>query len=237
MKALVSVLAVVAAVSAGCAMHFYAELHASPTVPIVEQHLNDSTEALLATTTRERDHYRSLVAAANQLGGKPIAGIEIHVAPRDTTLKHDSLPTRITDSLRTAQFRDSTFAGVIEGTMSAPPFPAALGLSYQVHRPAFDPKVGFVQVGDKAVAVVTWQGEKTTIDAPFFTPSLTKPKRLERYVGWSEVQALGIAGPIGKAEGGFLLNLLGLQLNADVQLPMTPVPTRPEVSVGIRKIW
>ena len=53
--------------------------------------------------------------------------------------------------------------------MTAPPCCAPLQLQYHLNRPAFNPSVGFVQVGNKVAAVVVWQGERVQIDAPFAT--------------------------------------------------------------------
>lgn len=131
--------------------------------------LNDSTKAILAQARLDRDKLAGLqTAAEKELHGKLIAGLEIRVPARDTLIVHDTIPTQtMVDSTRIATFRDSTFAGTIEGTITAPPYPAPLATKYQIHRPPFEPKVGFVQVGARQVAVVVWQGEQFTVDAPF----------------------------------------------------------------------
>lgn len=158
--------------------------------------LNDSTVVRLAATTLERDSLAGLVAAAKTLKGDLVAGAKLRVSKRDTVIFHDTLYVdTLPNQHRTAKFRDSTFAGVIEGTIKAPPFPAPLSLTYSVSRPAFSPSVGFVRMGDTYAAVVTWQGERVEVEAPFVRLP-PPPKRVVPYVtgAWTPGGATGGAG-------------------------------------------
>jgi len=131
-----------------------------------QKELNDSTSARLAHTEVAKDSVGALLDAAKQLNGKLVAALKIHVAQRDTILVHvgDSLTI---DSTRILTFKDSTFAGTIAGTVTAPPCCTPLRLEYRLIRPAFNPQVGFVRVDDRMVAVVSWAGEQVSITAPF----------------------------------------------------------------------
>lgn len=131
-------------------------------------------EARAAANKKNSEELVNILKAANELNGKLVAALKLTVPKRDTFVVHDTLPTmRQSDSTRTAMFRDSSFAGVIEGKVTAPPFPAPLGVQYSLTRPAFSPKVGLVQVGSKYVWVVEWQGERFNIDAPY-APTVKK---------------------------------------------------------------
>ena len=166
--------------------------------------LNDSTQAVLASTQFERDTLRVLYQAAKQLNGELVAAVRIHVRRRDTLFIHDSIVTTVyKDGTRTASFRDSTAWAMVQGTVTAPPFPGALGVEYKLTRPAFSPAVGFVKSGDAYLAVVSWQGEKFEIKAPYVDPPVIEP-RLSPYVraAWSPLGAgmagAGMQGRIGK---------------------------------------
>ena len=71
---------------------------------------------------------------------------------------------------RTASFRDSTFAGIFSGVVTAPPDSEPLGITYHVTRPAFAPTVAFLQTRGRPVVVVAWQGERVTLDHVVFRP-------------------------------------------------------------------
>lgn len=87
------------------------------------------------------------------------------VVLRDTVIIHDSLPTETdTTGTRTAVFLDSTFAGVISGTVTAPPT-GALGIQYTFTRPAFTPTLTLTQDS----AIIDWRGERSV--TPFQRPA------------------------------------------------------------------
>ena len=118
---------------------------------------------------------------------------------------HDTVPTEVQpDGGRTAVFRDSTWAGVITGTMMAPPFPAPLGIAYEVHRPAFSPEIAFVRVGDTVAAVVGWQGESVKLSVPaWLAPQEEPPSWFSRTfaayssLGYSTIGGGYLAGQVG----------------------------------------
>jgi hypothetical protein len=157
-----------------------AELAASKIELTTQRKLNDSTVAIWTTEHLQKDSLVGIIKAKDQLQGKLIAAFGIRVPARDTAVHHDSLATSVSvDSTRIATFRDSTFAGVLEGTVTAPPCCSPLALSYQVHRPAFEPKVGLIEKNGKQVAVVVWQGEQAEITNPYSDV----PKTAARF-GW-----------------------------------------------------
>ena len=135
---------------------------------VAQQPLNDSTSARLAGARLERDSLRTLLKAAKQLNGKLVVAMRLHVARRDTVYQHDTVPTTVyADGSRTATFGDSTTWAVVRGTVTAPPYPAALGVHYTVSRPAFSPAVGLVRSGNAYFATVTWQNEQVNVTVPY----------------------------------------------------------------------
>lgn len=193
--------------------------------------LADSTQARLASTTLERDSLEALVKAAKQLGGNLIAGASITVVKHDTTIVHDTLPTQLaSDSARTARFRDSTFAGIVSGKLTAPKCCAPLSLdSLTVERPAFTPQVGFVQVGTHLAAVVHWQGESVQVNNVYALPLPEAPKRV---VPWVE-GTYGVATN-GSLRAGVDLRLFGLRVGPSIEQELAP-NTAPHLGVTIRK--
>jgi hypothetical protein len=143
--------------------------------------INATQEAILASDKADKSILQGQLAAAKQLGGTLVAGVSLKVPERDTVIVHDTIPTTATpDGSRTAAFADSTFAGKLEGKITAPPFPAPLGLSYTLTRPAFNPTIGFVMVDGQPVAVVEWVGEKYEIKGAYLR--LPPEKRIKKWV-------------------------------------------------------
>lgn len=144
----------------------------------IQRQINDSTVARLTTSQADKEGLARLLAATEELNGKLVAGLVLHFGRRDTVVQHYALPTTITDSTRTATFKDSTVAGDIEGVVTAPPCCAPLGINYKLTRPAFDPAVGFVQIGDTIAAVVSYRGEHVEIRSPFMVPQTKRGLQL-----------------------------------------------------------
>lgn len=160
----------------------------------VARQLNDSTQAILARTKLERDTLKALYTAAKTLNGELIAAVKIKVAQRETVFVHQTIETRLhADGTRTATFKDSVAWARLEGTVTAPRT-GDLAVQYKLTRPAFEPSVGFVKSGEAYVAVVTWQGEKVELAAPFTKVPEPEP-RYAPYVraAWSPLGA-GLAG-------------------------------------------
>lgn len=193
-----------------------------------QKQLNDSTAARLALSILQRDSVGGLLDAAHKLNGKLVAALRIHVAAKDTLVAHDTLATTMVDSVRRATFVDSTFAGTIAGTITAPPAPAPLGLTYTLTRPAFDPEVGFVRVGDRTVAVVTWRGEKFTINAPY-----AKAQYRLRTLGYYFEGLYGLAGPGYARAGGILRAWHGWSAVGSLERGLVLHAT-PKAYVGLR---
>ena len=140
----------------------------------IQRQINESTYARLTTSQADKEALKRLLEASEELQGKLVAGLVLHFVQKDTVVQHSALPTTQTDSTRTATFKDSTVAGDIEGIVTAPPCCAPLGISYRLTRPAFDPAVGFVQVGDTIAAVVSYRGEHVEIRSPYMVPRAKK---------------------------------------------------------------
>ena len=197
-----------------------------------ERTLKDGAQARLAISAIEKDSLGHLLANAKELNGRLVAALRIHVPERDTMIIHDSLVTTLADdSTRTAPVHDSTFAGTIDGTITAPPCCAPLGFKYTVTRPAFDPEVGFVKVADRYVAVVNWQGEHFQVEAPYFL----QPKKALPFLGYFAEGGVGMYEQDASlryrvfGRGGIVIRgpaYWGLQGGAD---------TRKELFVSLRK--
>lgn len=195
--------------------------------------LQNGTEAALASQIVLTEKHKALQAAAKELKGELVVALAIAIAQRDTALAHASLPTQVdtVTGSRTAQFTDTTFAGIITGTVTAPPFPEPLGIALTIIRPAFTPSVGFVRVADRFVAVVNWQGEEYKIDAPFFEAPPPPRKRLEWFVegGYliGEVSAPVLSG------GGSL----GLTWGTRLEAALRATTATSALFIGLRKTF
>lgn len=196
--------------------------------------LASGVEARLAHSELVTDSLVSVVQAANKLHGKLIAAVAVWVAQRDTQVDHPELPTTDTAGTRTAAFRDSSFAGVIEGTVIAPPYPSPLGIRYHFIRPAFRPEIGFVRVGDSTVAVVAWNGETVRVTAPYAAPAVRPLKRFGAYLA-GDYAFLGDLPSTGQL-GLFLRPFRGWEvtLAAAQETDWTSLGRR-GVRIGIRK--
>lgn len=198
----------------------------------VQRNLNDSTVALLALRDKSNGSLHELLEAANRLNGKLIAGVTVNVPARDTVIVHDTT-VLLPDSTRVLRFKDSTFAGTLVGSVTAPPCCQPLALTYTLSRPAFSPHVGFAQVGNRQVAIVTWQGEQVQLDAPYFNPSAVAPR--PRVVGFVEAgMDLAVAPYLG---GGVRLRVFGgWNLQARLE-QLVLVGEQPHLLLGVHKEW
>jgi hypothetical protein len=153
--------------------------------------INDSTTATVAAVKADRDAFEGLYLAAKVLNGSLVAGVTLHVPKRDTTITHTTLPETHTPAAlpdgttverRTATVHDSTFAGTLDGTITVDPLPGGIGFQYTFTRPAFNPSIGFVQKGDRMVAVAVWQNEQVEVEHPFWRAPMP-PKRVAAFIG------------------------------------------------------
>lgn len=198
--------------------------------------LSDSGKALLAAANDRADSYRSLYDAAEKLNhGKLVAAIAIEVAKQTAHIVHDTLVTQMRDSSRWASFNDSTFAGTINGVVTAPRFPGALQIDYTITQPAFEPKIGFVRNGTQYTAVVVWRGQNFTPVAPFFTaPPPPRPKLF----GWWAEGLYNVGSGQASLRGGPMLRLPWGGISAVVGVRQTlKLGDSPALQVGVRKEW
>jgi hypothetical protein len=197
---------------------------------VTQRKLTDSTVAVLASERADKTQLKELLESAKKVNGALMAGLSIHIAPRETTIvNHPIVTVTNPDSTRTGLFSDSTFAGTISGMVTAPPCCAPLAIQYSVKRPAFDPKVGFIQVGNRLAAVVSWQGEEVTIEHPY--GKLEPPTK--RFIPFAD--ALVDPTAVFTADVGVILNVakgFGLIARVDQRLQLGE-PTR--AGVGIHK--
>jgi len=133
-----------------------------------EKEIGEDLRARLTVNTLTTDSLGKALEAEKKLHGKTRAALKIAIAARETLIVEHEIPGTAVNGIRVANFRDSTFAGLIEGTVVAPEYPSPLRIGYTIHRPAFSPTIAFVQVGDTVVAAVHWQGEEARVVAPYW---------------------------------------------------------------------
>ena len=197
---------------------------------LAERALRDTAQVKEAAARADRDTYAALYAAAKQAGGKPVAGVVIRVPVRDTLVIHDTVETVVSpDSTRVSRFRDSTFAGTIQGVVTAPPCCAPLAVTYTLTRPAFSPTIGFVRSGSRVLAMVEWGGEQVSVDAPFYTPPA-----LPRWERWVDV--LGDPDAVSVRLGTSVRVYRGWNVQAVADRRFAP-NTPANVQVGVRYRW
>ncbi len=158
--------------------------------------LNDSTQAKLAASKLEKDSLEVLLKAAKQLNGKLIAAMRIKVPAKETVIVHDTTETLVyADGTRTSVFKDSLEWVKLSGTVTAPPYPAPLKVTYDITRPAFNPAVGLIQSGDAVYAVVSWQNEKASIQVPYqrIPPKVPRSNSYAR-AAWSPLGEVLVGG-------------------------------------------
>lgn len=197
---------------------------------LVSRRLNDSLVVRLAS--HRAPVAQGIQQAAKASNARVVAAVTVHVPARDTVIVYDTLVTTLRDdSTRLARFRDSTFAGVVEGEVTAPPCCAALSLSYRVHRPAFSPSVGFIEAGGKYAAVVSWQGERAELGTPFVARTLERQRWAAPYtqVTWGPQGWAAAAGLQLRSLGGFA-PVLQLEQHLEQREPL-------RLGVGLRKVW
>jgi hypothetical protein len=174
--------------------------------------ITESVQGRLTVAEYERDSVVNLHEAAEAAHGELVAALRLRIAQRDTVVVHDTIPTMVLeDGTRIATFDDSTFAGRIEGTVTAPPYPAQIGIRYTLTRPEFTPEIGFMQLDTAFVALVSWRGENYRIESPYFRP----PPRPDRLLGgfleaaWHPVALVGEDSVEARvsARAGLLLRL------------------------------
>lgn len=193
--------------------------------------LADSTRARLAASLLAQDSLAHVVQATKELNGKLRLALAIEVAARDTVVVHDTLVTTDSGTTRLARFRDSTFAGVIQGTVVAPPAPSPLRLSYRLTRPPFRPEIGLVQVGDSQVVVVNWQGETARIQAPYSNVADLPPRWNwygEALAGYNHLTlALGSEWRVGRKT--YIVTRVGQRVGAPWE--------GPQAEAGLHQQW
>lgn len=145
--------------------------------------VDSALQARLTVNTLARDSLAQALKAEKKLSGELRAALRIDIPARETLIVERPVPTDTLDGIRIAHFRDSTFAGIISGTVTAPKYPAPLSVGYQVFRPAFSPTVAFVAIGDTVAAVVHWQGEEARITTPYWR----SPNRVKFLQGFVEI--------------------------------------------------
>lgn len=220
---------------AAAGYHFWHDEHQSRVAAELEakhqRALNDSTEIVMARDrVAHKKEIEGLVKAADEMNGKLIAALKLAVSQRDTTIIHDTLVTTVeANGVRTATFSDSTFAGRVAGTVTAPPYPAPLKLSFTLTRPAFNPEIGFVRVGNKNFATVVWQGESYKIESPFIDTRPAEPF----FTPYGEA-LYDLSGSWSLGAGTELRLPWGLYGDTRLVQHIEPHAT-PQMQVGIRK--
>lgn len=154
--------------------------------------LNDSTWAILASGKTRSGELEAVKTGAKELGGKLVAGVRLVTRADTVYVPLREAETTQQDSIRYAQVRDTTESGVeIAVDAEAPPYPAPLKLGYQVVVPPFTPEVGFVRVGDRYTAVVSWRGQQVQVEDAYFDATA---KEVARTPAWALVNRTSWSG-------------------------------------------
>jgi hypothetical protein len=144
--------------------------------------LNDSTQAILAAERSRRGELEAAKEGAKALGGRLVAGVRIQTRADTVYVPLTDVETVEREGTRYATVEDSTKLGIkIRVDAAAPPYPSPLQLGYNVIVPEFNPEVGFVQVGDQFVAVVSWAGQEFTLEETFFDPRTKRTAGLPKW--------------------------------------------------------
>lgn len=146
--------------------------------------VNDSTKAIVAKSTVDRQALGSALTAAQALNGSLVAALKLKIAAVTDTQRH-TIETVRSGPTRVASWRDSTQDYTVAGRVIAPDT-GQLSVDYSVSLPALTPVIGFVKVGTAYAATVTLGSRQYTVQAPFFDPRLTAPPRLTSWAaaGW-----------------------------------------------------
>lgn len=196
--------------------------------------LTEWTAGRLAQADIDKNEMRALIEASNKINGKLIATMGIFIAQRDTSVTHPELPTVATDGSRSATFADSAFGVRIDGKVSAPPYPGALGIQYQFTRRPFHPTIGFSQVGDSVVALVNWEGEEVEIRSPSFKGLQPKSSHIGAFVEANYAPfGNNIEGRVGGRLSAGKWHLQGI-VSQEVPLQLRRM-VGPDLRVGLRR--
>lgn len=199
-----------------------------------QKKLTNGALARLAISEFSLDSLKDIKSSAKELHGSVVAAVAIHVPAQTATVTHAALPTTTSSDLtRTAIFSDTTFAGLVQGTVTAPPGNTPLGVTFRVYRPAFTPEVGIVKVADRYVAVVSWNRvqDSVSISSPY-VGNLTAP----RLLGAFAEARYGLLGAPWSVQAGVIVRGLGWQLDAGGMWWLQKGST-PGAFVGLRKEW
>lgn len=138
--------------------------------------LNDSLFARIAVDGILKDSLGGAIAAANELNADLIAAARLVVTP-DTVAGDTVLVPTIIDSTRIATISDTTEGGVLDATITAPPFPADIGFRYSFAPAPIDLVVSLLRVADNtAIFAVTYRGGSAEISAPYARLPVEPPR-------------------------------------------------------------
>lgn len=148
-------------------------IHTAESAVSVEQLSRDSVtkllhgaQAILASTSANRDSLKGALASAQDLNATLIAAAKLHLEP--TGDSGVSTRTVIADQTRTLSVDTTTVEGTFKATAVAPPFPANLSLSWNWSPAPINATVSLLQLKNgEAVFAVNYLGGSTTITAPF----------------------------------------------------------------------
>jgi hypothetical protein len=162
--------------------------------------INDSLSARIASESLAKDSLGEALAAEKEFSAELIAAARIRIQP-DPVSGDSVVPDTMfisNDRTRVAQFTDSTEAGVLEATVTAPPCCAKLKLDYLFTPAIIDPVVSLLRTTDNtAIFAVTYRGGTTEIEAPFARLP-EKPKKIE----WNLAAMYDLAQSTWNVRGG-----------------------------------
>jgi hypothetical protein len=146
--------------------------------------IDTATYARLTVDRIERDSLADALAAADELNAELVAAANITLIPdtvyRDTTI----ITTEIVgDEERFAHLVDTTDAGVLDATITAPKFPLPLRVQYSYIPAPVNFTVALLRLDDdEAIFTVSYLGQSAEIGAPYARLP-AKEKKFVPYIG------------------------------------------------------
>lgn len=110
--------------------------------------LKDSSVALLARTQLDKDSLSSALKVAKELNGTLIAAANIRLTPKNDTRTHTNETVTTIEGTRELHISDTLTAGILQGTIKAPPPPQELTFKYDFFAFPIIATVSLISIND-----------------------------------------------------------------------------------------
>lgn len=198
------------------------------------------TEDLVARIALERmdkDSLRDALEAADALNAELIAASVIHARPDTVYRDRVVVRTDTLDGTRIATVHDTTEAGVLDATITAPPYPKDIHVRYTFAPASIDITVSLLRLTDNtAIFAATYRGGTTEIEAPYARLPMEEAFLTATLAGGYDIvtQSYALLGSIRtKTIFGMYAFVEGQHLFANAVLqPKLEYPSRLFVGIG-----